>query len=88
MPENLGAGEREAIVLAKERHLPLLIDDRTARREAEKQGVACFGFLRVLKEAKDQGIVAEVKPVLDALMRTGLYISDTLSQTFLREMGE
>ena len=42
-------GEREAIILAEELKALLLIDDRPARKSAEKRGIVCFGSLRVLK---------------------------------------
>lgn len=88
LPGNLGAGEREAIVLAKQLDMPLLVDDRAARIEAEDQGIVCFGSLRVLKEAKQRAILREVKPTVDALRRSGLRISDTLYQAFLRGVEE
>ena len=47
-----------------------------------------FGSLRILKEAKDRGIIREVRPILDQLTATGTYISDALYQAFLRDMGE
>ena len=88
LSESLGAGEREAIVLAKELRVPLLIDDRTARGEAEEQGIACSGSLRVLKEAKGRGILKGVRPVVDALRRSGLHISAALYRAFLLGIGE
>jgi len=45
----LGAGEREAIALAAELSADaLLVDDRDARREADKLGIPVLGTLRVL----------------------------------------
>jgi uncharacterized protein len=53
----LHLGERETIVLAKERDALLLIDDRTARHVALQQGVVVVGSLHVHKEARDRGII-------------------------------
>lgn len=39
LPNSLGRGEKEAIVLAKELGAVLLADDPVARREAKKQGL-------------------------------------------------
>lgn len=88
LPSKLHLGEREAIALAKEQNTPLLVDEREARREAPCHGVTAVGSLQVLKEAKDRGIIPEVKPVLDDLIAAGMYVSDALCQTFIQEMGE
>jgi predicted nucleic acid-binding protein len=88
LPARLHLGEREAIALAKERSTLLLVDEREARRQAQRQGVIVFGSLRVLKKAKDRGIIAHVKPILDELITAGTYMSDTLYHAFLYEVGE
>ncbi|RJP33931.1 MAG: DUF3368 domain-containing protein [Candidatus Omnitrophota bacterium] len=88
LPKSLGLGEREAIILAKERNVSLLIDDRAARREAEKGGILCLGSLRVLKEAKDSGLITSVTPVVMALREAGLRLSNALYLDFLQQMGE
>jgi hypothetical protein len=88
LPQKLHLGEREAIALAKEQNTVLLVDEREARREAIRQGITVIGSLRVLKEAKDRGIIPEVKPVLDKLIAAGMYVSDALYQKFLQETGE
>jgi predicted nucleic acid-binding protein len=88
LPQKLHPGEREAIALAKEQHTVLLVDEREARREAIRQGIAVIGSLRVLKEANDRGIIPEAKPALDELVAAGMYVSDALYQRFLQETGE
>lgn len=88
LPPNLGLGEREAIVLANKLKAFLLIDDRSARKEAEKRGIVCFGSLKVVKDAKDKGLIEKIKPIGDELRRTGLRIKNILYQNFLQEMGE
>jgi len=88
LSRKLDLGEREALALAKEMGAALLIDEREARREALRLGIDHFGSLRILKEAKDRGIIPEVRPILDKLISSGTYLSDTLYQEFLREMGE
>jgi predicted nucleic acid-binding protein len=88
LPARLHLGEREAIALAKERSALLLVDEREARREARRQGVVVFGSLRVLKEAKDRGIIAHVKPILGELITAGTYMSGTLYRAFLYDLGE
>jgi predicted nucleic acid-binding protein len=66
----------------------LLVDEKEARREAERLGVAYFGSLRVLKEAKDRNLTLEGKPALDDLLRSGTYISAGLYREFLKLVGE
>ncbi len=78
LPSKLHVGERKALALARNRGGVVLVDEREARRAAQQHGIGHFGSLRVLKEAKDRGIVHEVKPMLDELIATGTYISDTL----------
>jgi predicted nucleic acid-binding protein len=88
LPAPLGAGEREAILLAEERKMPLLLDDLAARKEAEKRGLIYFGSLRVLQDAKKQGILISVKPVLDTMIQSGLWLGDDLYAHFLNIIGE
>ena len=88
LPTSLGLGEREAIILVQELKAVLLIDDRRARRTAEQMGVVCFGSLRVLKEAKERGLIEEIRPIGDKLRATGLRIEDSLYRRFLQEAGE
>ena len=88
LPSKLNLGEREALALAREHGGVVLVDEREARGAAQQHGIEHFGSLRVLKEAKDREILHEVKPVLDELIATGTYISDTLYRSFLDNMGE
>ncbi len=61
-------GEAEAITLAMELNLPLLIDDRKGRRVAERLGLKFIGSLGLLKIAKERGIIAEVKPFIQKFL--------------------
>lgn len=66
----LDAGEAETIALAIECNANLiLLDERIGRRAAQRLGLAVVGTLGVLIAAKDQGLLAAVKPVLDALLK-------------------
>jgi predicted nucleic acid-binding protein len=88
LPPKLHLGEREAIALAKEQGAALLVDEREARREAVHQGIAVMGSLRVLREAKTRGIIPRVRPILEELIAAGMYISEPLSEAFLRQLDE
>ena len=88
MPSKLSRGESEAIVLAKELDAYLLVDELEARKEASRLGINYFGSLRIIKEAKDRGVISKAKAVLDDLIASSTYLDDSLYQRFLREMGE
>ena len=80
----LHAGERQAIVSASESKLPLLVDEREARKVAGRLGIPFLGSLRVLQEAKRRAIITGFKPGLHELTSAGMYISDAV----FREVGE
>lgn len=88
LPGKLHYGEREALVLAKELDGVLLVDEYAVRQEARRLGIAHMGSLRLLKEAKTRGLIPAVKPILDELIATGAYISETLYAAFLNDVGE
>ena len=88
LPRKLHVGEREAIVLSQELGVALLVDDSAARKEAQRLGIAHFGSLRILKEAKARSLITAVKPALDGLVRSGTYIGAELYRGFLKQVGE
>jgi predicted nucleic acid-binding protein len=88
-PPVLGAGEREALVLAAEHHAALLMDDQRARETAETLGLTVVGVLWVLGEAKRRGFVPEVRPIVDALLALGYRLHpDRVVRPFLAAMDE
>jgi len=54
----LGLGEREAISLARERQMLLLVDDRDARRAAIKMGVRLVGTVGILEQAARLNLIS------------------------------
>lgn len=85
---HLGDGERAAIALAYERNLELFTDDAAARKEAQRLGITVFGSLATLLDAKERGFIPKVKPVLDALVKGGFWISSKLYQDVLMSAKE
>jgi predicted nucleic acid-binding protein len=81
LPNNLGPGEREAIALAEELHADqLIVDDRPARREAEKRGFSVIGTFGILQEAALEGYL-DLRSSIDRLRLTNFHISpDVLAQ--------
>jgi uncharacterized protein len=83
-------GEAEAIGLAIELDAELLIvDERSARALAETMGLRVTGVVGVLLEARSRGLLAAIKPVLDALsVSAGFYLSRAFYEAALRAAGE
>ncbi len=85
----VGRGEAEAIALARELQADVLIpDDATARRVAEGEGRNVVGLLGLLIHAKERGLMATLKPVLDEMVAAGFFIDDSLYHSILRQAGE
>lgn len=86
----MGAGESAALALAATLSPPpfLLVDDRRARREADRLSVPTVGTGGILVLAKRAGLVAQVKPRLDVLRDAGWYASSGVIDSLLRSAGE
>jgi predicted nucleic acid-binding protein len=81
-------GEAEAIALAKERGLIVILDDLKARTTAESMGVKFTGLAKILLRAKQEGLIPQLKPLLDALETSQFYLGQALKQKILRLAGE
>ena len=86
----LGPGESEAIALASEfaGSVPLLLDDLKGRRVALELGLPVVGSAGVLVAAKDLGLIAAVRPLLEDLRNAGLHLSRQAFTEILRRAGE
>ena len=90
LSRHLDLGEAEAIVLAKELKVKLLImDERKGRNEAEKQGLEIIGLLGVLVRGKQEGHLDTLRPILDILTEDiGFRVSKKLYDLILKSVGE
>jgi predicted nucleic acid-binding protein len=86
---SLGAGETEAIALAHEVCAEwLLLDERAARRLAQALGLRVAGTLGLLNRAKEKGLLGEVRPHVESLVRGGFFAAPALVSRILSEAGE
>lgn len=86
---DLGPGE--SAVLAWARLHPgteAIIDDLAARRCARTFGIEVRGTLGLLLLAKQRGRIVLARPVLDAIRREGMYLSDRVANEALALVGE
>ncbi|NEO65229.1 MAG: DUF3368 domain-containing protein [Moorea sp. SIO4G2] len=90
LSNELDIGEAEAIALALELKADqLLIDERRGRMIADRLNLNYTGILGVLIEAKSQGLVPLVKPLMDALINQGgFWIADSLYNSVLQAVNE
>lgn len=85
----LDPGERDVIGLALQRPTAwLVLDDRPARRMAERVGLSVVGTIGVVVRAKQRGLLPAVRPTLDALIRNGLFVGQGLYREVLVGAGE
>lgn len=86
---NLDEGEAEVLALAEELDASLvLIDERKARRYAERLELPLSGTLGVILLAKEEGIVTAVSPLLKAIQKAGLYLHEDLIAQVLKIASE
>ncbi|MUG91054.1 DUF3368 domain-containing protein [Scytonema sp. UIC 10036] len=86
----LDLGEAEAIALAIEfKASQVLVDERRGRIVAARLNLRYTGVLGILVEAKSQGLIAEVKPLLDALINeAGFWVATPLYNSVLQLVNE
>ena len=82
-------GESEAIALAiSENADMIIIDDNIARQEALRNNLNCVGTARILIQAKNNGIIKEIKPIIDAMRLNGWYLDDRTYKGLLEIVEE
>ena len=77
--DRLNSGEAAVLALADEHDARfVIIDEKKARQEASKIGLPFKGIVGVLLEAKENGLIDEIKPLLIALKENRMRLSDSL----------
>ena len=86
---SLHKGEVETMILAGELNADLcIIDDQVARNYAKFLGLKVTGTLGVLIKGKEKGLIKEITPLMDTLIRNGIYISNKLYKDIIKIAGE
>jgi uncharacterized protein len=86
---DLDRGEAEVLVLAMEQQADLVIlDERLARRHAQRLGLPLTGTLGILLRAKQRGFVSSVRSLIDELQHGGIWLNNHVIVEILRLAGE
>ena len=85
----LDEGETSAIALSLEiDDSILLIDDLKGRRIAEKLKLRYSGTFGLILRAKQEGIIGEIKPIIEKIKKTNFRFSEILLKSVLEQAGE
>lgn len=85
----LDRGEAEVIALALEQRARLvLLDELIGRKVAQSLGLQVTGSAGILIRAKQLGEIPAVKPLLELMLRKGIYFSRRFVDAVLHEVGE
>jgi predicted nucleic acid-binding protein len=84
---DLGKGESECIVLAKEMNADFVVlDDKDARKMAEFLGLDVIGTLGILVMAHKKGEIKNLKSVIDEVRGKNFWMDDNLYNKILKEI--
>jgi predicted nucleic acid-binding protein len=85
----LDIGEASALALALEiQDCTVILDDLKARKLAVRMHIRHTGTLGIIISAKKKGVIASIRPILDAMDKTDFRISDELRKLALQQAGE
>ena len=89
LEDDLGKGESETIVLAREMQADwVLVDERLARRKLELLHVPTIGTLGILLKAKELGLLHTIGPEVDKLRARGFRLGKQAYEDVLKMAGE
>ncbi len=84
----LGSGEAAVLGYALQYRYTALVDDRRARRVAQRLDVATVGSGTVLLALKSAGRIASIRPALEAWAAHGYYVAPKVVAALLERAGE
>jgi predicted nucleic acid-binding protein len=90
LSNDLNIGEAEAITLAVDLNIEMIVmDERIGRERARDLGLKTVGVLGILLTAKKQKQISSIKNVMDDLRKEiGFFISEELYHRVLKQAGE
>ena len=89
LSKSLDAGECEAIILAKEMELSLIIDEKKGRKIASNMGINIFGFIGLLILNYKNGLLSkeDTEEVFYRAKEQGFRVGMRLENEFLEQVG-
>jgi predicted nucleic acid-binding protein len=84
----LDLGEQQAVALAYQLKVLLVIDDQLGRAAARQLTIPVTGMAGVLIRAKETGLVSNVRSLLDEARRQGYWFSDSFLDIAAKLAGE
>lgn len=76
---SLHKGEVEVMILAKEIEADIcIIDDLLARKYAKYYNIKITGTIGILLKAKELSVITNLRPIMDELISSGIYIDNKL----------
>jgi predicted nucleic acid-binding protein len=88
LKELLDPGEAEAIALAEELRIGIILDERKGRRVAKHRGIPPRGTGAILIKLKQRGCIEAVAPYLQLFRSNGYRLSEQLCHNILDLCGE
>lgn len=88
LEELLDSGEAEAITLAVQHNAIVLLDEKSGRNIAKREGLKVVGSLFILIKAKQNGTIKSAAAALEKLKQHGYYLSDSLVHKVLEACSE
>lgn len=89
MRSGLDLGEAAVFALAKEHNAQfVIIDELKARQHAARIRLPFKGTVGVLQEAKEEGLIDVIKPLLIQLQDNGIHLSESLINNALQNADE
>ncbi len=86
---NADAGETEAMLLYKQKSADkLLINDKRGKKIAKINGINTIGSLGILLSAKQAGLLTAIKPKVEAIANSRVYLSKGLINIVLELANE
>jgi len=85
----LDIGEASVIQYAIDNQIPLVCIDETAgRRIARLNELKLTGSIGIVLRAKTEGFIDEIKPVINRMIKQGIYISSRVIELTLQQANE